>query len=162
MDKRVKGCLVLLGIGVVLAVIMVMVCSGPSAPKSSTPDGVAIEVLGRPEGDEGSGVMSSGYDGSVLEVEYQHFPLGLRELEKEVGNALVPMFKKVFEFTTAEEVVVEVFGPFEDKYGNYTWKHVLTLGISRASFERINWDHMSGGEFYGACDTYWKLPGLHQ
>lgn len=150
---------VLLAISLIVGLVSVIGCGG-SEIKSSAPDDIAIEVLGTPEGDEDSGVISANYDGLKLEVEYQFFPLGMFSLEKEASYDLVSMFKKVFEKTRAGEIVVRVLGPFKDKYGNYTWEHVLTLGITRASFDRINWEHMADTEFYKACDTYWKLPGL--
>jgi hypothetical protein len=124
--------------------------------KATTPVAIAVETLGTPKGDKDSGVISATYDEDKLEVEYQFYPLGLLAVEKEASLELVPMFKKVFARTAASEVVVHVMGPFRDRYGNITWMPVLTLGITRTSFEKINWSNIADIEFYMACDTYWK------
>jgi len=163
MSNAVKGALVLLVIFIAIVASCAMCLMGdsePSIPKASTPDDIAIEVLGTPSDNEDSGIISADYISSTLMVEYHFYPLGLFALEEEASNKLAPMFKKVFEYSTANEIKVKALCPFEDKYGNTSWEHVLSLDITRSSFQKINWDNMADTEFYKACDLYWKRPGL--
>lgn len=159
--KKSKTARIAMIVGVValLAAVPTILCIR-TAQLKSTPEAIAAAILGTPKGDTDSGVISATYDGGKLEVEYQFFPLGQFAVEKEASYKLVPMFKKVFSETPASEVVVYVMGPFRDQYGNITWMPVLTLGITRTSFEKIHWSNIANTEFYMACDTYWKPPLL--
>lgn len=156
--KKPKAARIAITVGFIALIVAVPVilCSRGAQPKATTPEAIAVGTLGTPKGDTDSGVISATYDGVKLEVEYQFYPLGLFAVEKEASHELVPMFKKVFAGTPASEVVVHVMGPFRDQYGNITWMPVLTLGITRTSFEKINWSNIADTEFYMACDTYWK------
>lgn len=152
--KRVA---IAVGVIALLAIVPFIVILGDQ-PSPATPVTIALEILGTPEGDTDSGVVSATYDGLKLVVQYQFYLPGLLAVEEEVSYELAPMFKEVFSETIAREVVVHVMGPLRDQYGNITWMRVLTLGITRNSFGKINWSDMTDTEFYEACDTYWESP----
>lgn len=158
--KKPKAARIAITVGFIALIVAVpfIVCSRCAQPEATTPEAIAVETLGTPKGDTDSGVISATYDGVKLEVEYQFYPLGLFAIEKEASYELVPMFKKVFSGTSVSEVLVQVMGPSRDQYGNITWMPVLTLGITRTSFEKINWNNIADTEFYMACDTYWERP----
>ncbi|ADU50187.1 hypothetical protein Tmar_0062 [Thermaerobacter marianensis DSM 12885] len=102
-----------------------------------------VASLGKQEGDESSGAVSAKLVGDGhIQVEYRFYPLGAVDVERELGVHLSPKLRKVFrDHADLQRLDMQVYLPYDDGYGNTTWKPAFSFAFDRNLYEKINWDN---------------------
>lgn len=102
-----------------------------------------LAAIGTAPNDESSGAVSAKLEGKgrVL-LGYRHYPLSAENINNEIGMMLAPKLRKVFEkHSDLQAVIVNVYAPFQDQYGNVTWEKYVTFTFDRELYEKINWQN---------------------
>lgn len=113
---------------------------------TSSPEALLKSVFSKPENDKDSGMTSFKISNSNSEavINYNYFPVGISSFQEELGVELTPKLKTLFEAdNTFNKVTIIAYGPFEDNYGNITWKPMLSMEITREIINKINWDNFA-------------------
>ncbi|MFU0783770.1 MAG: hypothetical protein ACFWT2_11910 [Thermoanaerobacterium thermosaccharolyticum] len=128
-----------------LLAILIVGCSSNNNVSNLTPEEAIKQVLGTPQDkDKDSGVTKVEKDGDEYVVTYNFFPVGVSDFNSELGVKLTQKIKQLYEDNKQiDKLQFVCYGPYEDDYGNITWKPVVSFKVSRAIFNKINWDNFS-------------------
>ena len=100
------------------------------------------EIFGKPKTNEESGIVLVKHELTECMIHYHFFPIGISDYEKELCIDLAPKIKKYFEsYRSIWELNILIKSPFQDIYGNLTWKPVFSAKFSRDIIEKINWNN---------------------
>jgi hypothetical protein len=123
---------------VLLGFCLFEACNKEEAPLSPTK--LVREIFGRPEKVEDSGVISVEYEEPDYVIHYNFNPPGKSKFEEELGEELTAKIKKLIERDeNIGSILITIFGPSTDSYGNYGWKPALYFEIDRETFNNIDW-----------------------
>lgn len=128
-----------------LLAILIVGCSSNNNVSNLTSEEAIKQVLGTQQGkDKDSGVTKVEKDGSEYVVTYNFFPAGVSDFNSELGVELAQKIKQLYEDNKQiDKLQFVCYGPYEDDYGNITWKPVVSFKVNRAIFSKINWDNFS-------------------
>lgn len=128
-----------------LLAILIVGCSSDTQVANLTPEEAIKQVLGMPQDKEkDSGVAKVEKDGSEYVVTYNFFPAGVSDFNSELGVELTQKIKQLYgNNKQIDKLQFVCYGPYQDDYGNITWKPVVSFKVSRAIFSKINWDNFS-------------------
>jgi hypothetical protein len=138
-EKRIKIIPLLITVAVVIFCFFLCdACKKEDAPL--TPEKLVRKIFGRPEKVEDSGVISVEYNQPNCVIHYNFYPPGKTKYEEELGAELTAKIKKLFESDeNIGNVLITIFGPSTDSYGNYGWKPTLYFDLDRETFNNIDW-----------------------
>lgn len=143
--RAIQG-LAILGI---LAVVLFNSCFGGA----STPEELAIRVWGEPENNNDSGITSIRFSEQVLTVAYHYYPFS--DALPEAQSELADLFERVFrEFDEVLTIKATIYFPWDDGYGNFTWRPCIRAAMSRATANRINWDSFLNSNLPEVCEQW--------
>ncbi len=118
-------------------------------PTSNTPEVITQKIFGTPQKADDSGLvkfqMSSDTDAII---EYRLFPVGISNVKKEIGILLTPKIKSLYDQVQLNEVTFIVYCPYQDNYGNITWKPNVSFTTTREIFEKINLDNFEKDKLF--------------
>ena len=151
-NKKKEPPKILTFIIVISVIIFILYLSGvfksekklPLQPVSSesTFRRAVMEIFGTQRNHKSSGVGSIQYTETDVYIQYNFYPLGLFNYETELGVELVPKIRKLYKLSGKfDNIAFLIQGPFQDKYGNLTWKPVVSFEFSRETFNKINWEN---------------------
>ena len=113
-------------------------CKKEEAPLN--PEKLVRKIFGRPDKFEDSGVISVEYKQPDCVIHYNFNHPGKSNYEEELGAELTAKIKKLFESDeNIGNVLITIFGPSTDTYGNYGWKPTLYFEMDRETFHSIEW-----------------------
>ncbi len=125
---------------IVLSVIIILVAGlvGCSSKSPVTPQEAAYKIFGEAK-DDSDGIVEVAFSEAKMNMVYQYYPLG-KDLKKEIGVNMASKIKKLYKTVPeVDEAVFIVQLPYEDKYGNTTWKKSIRFSFTRNLYEKINW-----------------------
>jgi len=131
---------VVIGVAVVVfGLFLFDACKKEEAPL--TPEKLVRKIFGRPEKVEDSGVISVEFKQPDCVIHYNfYYQPGKSKYEEELGKELTAKIKKLFESDeNIGNVLITIFGPSTDTYGNYGWKPTLYFEMDRETFHSIEW-----------------------
>lgn len=142
-----------------LAVVLVMVARlgmNPSA-KNQTPIEVKIAEKAFRTQDKDNKIVSQWTEDGTVHVVHRYFPAidSRREVFMVFTNFARDVFARVPE---ARGVSVTTWLPFDDAYGNTTWRKMFTIEMSRDTAAKINWDSFLSTNLPKVADSYWEGP----
>lgn len=129
-------------------VVAVFVLAGCSA----SPESVIQNVWGKPGPDNGPAVFS--YKNGALTVNYNYrqwndASIYQNELGQRVDSYIRRTFEKIKEITS---ITVVGYAPLLiDNLGNYKWVPRAEFTITRALYEKINWDNFDPLTLFNVC-----------
>lgn len=127
----------------IVFVLIFCLCSFDACKKEEaplTPEKLVREIFGRPDKVEDSGVISVEYEQPNCVIHYNFYSPGKSKYEEELGAELTAKIKKLFESDeNIGNVLITIFGPSTDSYGNYGWKPTLYFDLDRETFNSIDW-----------------------
>lgn len=128
-----------------LLAILIVGCSSDSQVANLKPEEAIKQALGtQQDKDKDSGVTKVEKDGSEYVVTYNFFPAGVSDFNSELGVELTQKIKQLYEDNKQiDKLQFVCYGPYEDDYGNITWKPVVSFKVNREIFSKINWDNFS-------------------
>ncbi|MCK9327260.1 MAG: hypothetical protein M0P69_17340 [Bacteroidales bacterium] len=118
-------------------------CSGES--KSATPETSAYKIFKEAKNDNDGIVNVAFFEKQEtmparMNITYQYYPLG-KDLKREIGVNMASKIKKLYETVPEiDETVFTIQLPYQDKYGNTTWKKSIQFTFTRDIYEKVNWD----------------------
>jgi len=100
------------------------------------------KIFGVPTNQDDSGVTEVYYEEIDSAIHYHLYPSGLTSFKKEVGIKLASDIKKLYKKDNrAGNITFLILAPFQNKYGNTSWRPVLSFEFTRDLYTKINWDN---------------------
>ncbi|HEY8414835.1 MAG TPA: hypothetical protein VIK99_03585 [Thermaerobacter sp.] len=102
-----------------------------------------LATIGTAKDEDDSGAVSAKLEGEghVL-LGYHFFPVGVSELDREIGVLLTPKLKTAFEkHPELQRLTVHLYLPYQDAYGNRSWELAMRFVFDRDLYGKINWDN---------------------
>lgn len=143
-------------------------CSEPPAENKENSAGAEPVVLkvfgGEVKDDEKGGIVSVNHVPQIevpdeepipplTIIEYRYYPVGIGSLGAEVGSSLGRKFQELYKSSPEfDQVRLTLYLPFSDDYGNIAWEHAALIVMSRATYEKINWDNFIGENLWKVAD----------
>lgn len=95
----------------------------------------------------------------TFRIERQYFPFAKNRTEvlmsfRDFAQAI---FGSNSEIT---KISVTTLFPFDDGYGNYTWRKASTIEMTRNTASKINWNNFQLSAIPKVADLYWEAPFL--
>ncbi|MFS0559601.1 hypothetical protein AB1K91_02570 [Terribacillus sp. 179-K 1B1 HS] len=72
------------------------------------------------------------------------------------------IFKKLFENEEVSNVVLDWYYPLVDQYGNEEESVINTIGMTRETFDKINWNNFNRDNYPNVADDYFIHPVLNK
>ena len=104
-----------------------------------------LATIGTAPNDDSSGGVSAKLegDGHVL-LGYRFFPVGISELDREIGVDLAPKLREAFEkHPELQKLTVNLYLPYQDVYGNESWELAMRFVFDRELYGKINWENFT-------------------
>lgn len=117
------------------------------------------KIFSTPKKEKDSGVTQIIYSKDQCVIHYNYFPLGFFKYEEELGNDLSSKIKKLYETESIDKIYFLINGPFQDKYGNLSWKPIVAFDFDRELFNKINWKNFLNSDLLKvAKNVNWFRP----
>lgn len=144
--RKIPALFILAGFVLIMAAAAV-----PSTPPN--PEAQIKTVLGTPKGDSDSGVVGLQYLPPNVTVDYHLYPSGLTSYPEEIGIELAPKVKQLFtKDASIEKLTFNVIFPYQDRYGNITWRPYCSFSITKQTYNRINWDNFASQDLLSVAE----------
>lgn len=119
-------------ITLLLAILFLLALAGcSSGPEpSATPEEAAYKIFGEAkEDDNNDGIVEVVFFEKQetlptrMNITYRYYPFSTKDLEKRIGVNMARKIKKLYETVPEiDETIFTIQLPYQDKYGNTTWK----------------------------------------
>jgi hypothetical protein len=146
----------LLNILALLAVVLLVsafstVCKAKKAEKAEAPrtdtGSIIRSLLGEAKEDY-PGIESVEQAGSEWTIYYRFIPKDEDAVQEELGEALAPKIKELYEKDKTVDVLnFVVYIPFTDELGGQSFKRKLSFIMTRKIFEETDWAHLFVRDF---------------
>lgn len=136
-------------------------------------ESIVLKVFdGKVEDDDSSGVVSMQHTPQIkipdeepipplTVIDYRYYPVGVGSLEAEVGSSLAKKLQELYQSSPEfDQIRLSLYLPFTDDYGNITWNHAALVVISRATYEKINWENFIGENLWDIADEVSRESGI--
>jgi len=129
--------------------------SSKSAIQPITPEDQIKSIFGVPKSNNDNGIVQLQYSDQNALIHYRIFPLGaIMSYPEEIGVELASKIHKLFtENTQLNKMSIFVIFPFDDKYGNTTWKQYCSFEMTRTTHDKINWDNFASQNLLGVAEN---------
>jgi len=124
----------------------------------ATPEEAAYKVFGEAK-DDGNGIETAAFlpkeetMPARLGIVYHYYPLSGKDIKSEIGINMTRKIKKLYESSPdIDEAVFVIQLPYQDKYGNTTWKKAIQFTFTRDIYEKINWDNFLDSQLLDAVE----------
>lgn len=100
-----------------------------------------LATIGTAPNDDSTGGVGAKLEGEghVL-LGYRFFPVGISELDREIGVDLAPKLREAFEkHAELQKLTVNLYLPYQDVYGNESWELTMRFVFDRDLYQKINW-----------------------
>ncbi len=117
------------------------------------------DALGSPKDiNKDSGVTQVQKSSDGYNVTYNLYPLKGSNYNAELGIKLTQKIKKMYsDKIDVDKIQFTCNGPVEDKYGNITWKPIISFQVNRDIFEKINWDNFQDSNLINVVNDVKQL-----
>jgi len=97
---------------------------------------------------KGSGVVGYEYKDGILNISYYMYPIGISEIDSEIGMNLAEKFRKLYaKRDNIDAISFYISLPYQNAYGNVQWRLYASFDINRELINKINWDNFYPQDF---------------
>jgi len=90
---------------------------------------------------------------SVTQIQYRYYPIGIGSLSSEIASILSNRLQRLYDSSNLfDHVRLGLYLPFSDNYGNITWDHAALIVMSRATYNKINWENFDTENLWNVAD----------
>lgn len=146
---------------IVLLTILFMVGIIGCSDEPKSPEETAYKIFGEAK-DDSNGITTAIFSPKEetmparMGIIYHYYPLSGKDIKSEIGINMTRKIKKLYETVPdIDETIFVVQLPYQDKYGNTTWKKGLQFMFTRDIYEKINWDNFLDSQL---LDTVEDIP----
>lgn len=141
----------------VLTLMLALLAVGCGGRPPSDPAGIAKSEFA--SGSSENMIIEQRQEGDTYYVERNYFPFAKNRTE--VLMSFVDFAQAIFERSPEiNRVSVTTSLPFDDNFGNLTWKKASVIEMTRTTADRINWDIFLLSNLPKVTDSYWEAPFL--
>lgn len=101
------------------------------------------------KGGSNSGVTGYEYKENTLNIAYNLYPIGISEIDDEIGILLAKKFKKLYQKRpNIDSITFYISLPYSNAYGDIQWRLYMSFNIDRNLItNKINWDNFNSQNF---------------
>lgn len=144
------------GVGLIIFSSLVIVGVGIISSIDNEPTleaNIAKHLGGYASDEEDSGVMKVTISDNDLLIDYAYYPVGITAISKEIGIELTSKIKTLYEKEyDVNKAIFNIYLPYDDRYGNITWKPTAGFTFTRSIYEKINWDNFSASDLLNIAE----------